>query len=288
MNKISSNTLLLAIFVLLVISLSIFATLGNSKDSYNSNLPYTAEAESEEKADKEPKATIPKEPLLHNYIEIINACGPSLVGECVNMRSGPSVTTEVVARLRNGIVLPVLETVTKEGRVWYKIKIETAVGFPERIQSDWYVASGDYVHFFKDEGTQELTTANKISTTKKIIVDLSEQMLYAYDNETLFMKTKVSTGLKETRTPRGTFTIFRKTPSRYMQGPLEGVSEQYYDLPGVPWDLYFTKEGAVIHGAYWHDHFGEPWSHGCVNLSTPDAKKLYMWAITGMSVTVQD
>jgi lipoprotein-anchoring transpeptidase ErfK/SrfK len=72
-----------------------------------------------------------------------------------------------------------------------------------------------------------------------------------------------------------------------MQGPLKGVSGQVYDLPGVPWDLYFTAEGAVIHGAYWHDKFGQPWSHGCVNLSPQNAKKLYLWADIGTTVIVR-
>ena len=73
-----------------------------------------------------------------------------------------------------------------------------------------------------------------------------------------------------------------------MQGPLPGISDQYYDLPGVPWNLYFTEQGAVIHGAYWHDHFGERWSHGCVNLPAEVAHKLYEWADLGTPVIVQD
>lgn len=68
-------------------------------------------------------------------------------------------------------------------------------------------------------------------------------------------------------TPKGEFIIFRKTPSRYMQGPIPEITgSNYYDLPGVPWNLYFTHGGAVIHGAYWHTSFGEEYSHGCVNL----------------------
>jgi len=126
------------------------------------------------------------------------------------------------------------------------------------------------------------------TTTKRIVVDVSEQMLYAYDGATLFMKEPVSTGLELTPTARGTFTVFKMTPARYMQGPLPGVSEQIYDLPGVPWNLYFTEGGAVIHGAYWHDHFGEPWSHGCVNLPPQKAKQLYEWAVIGTKVTIQN
>ena len=96
----------------------------------------------------------------------------------------------------------------------------------------------------------------------------------------------ISTGLELSPTPAGTFTIFKKTPSRYMQGPLPGFTD-YYDLPGVPWNLYFTQQGAVIHGTYWHDSFGQPYSHGCVNLSPEDAKRLYEWAGLGTKVTVK-
>jgi lipoprotein-anchoring transpeptidase ErfK/SrfK len=73
-----------------------------------------------------------------------------------------------------------------------------------------------------------------------------------------------------------------------MQGPIEGISTQYYDLPGVPWDLYFTNEGAVFHGAYWHDEFGKVHSNGCVNLPVAKAKELYAWADLGTQVVVRD
>jgi lipoprotein-anchoring transpeptidase ErfK/SrfK len=120
------------------------------------------------------------------------------------------------------------------------------------------------------------------------VVDVSEEMLYAYDGDTLFMKEAISTGLEFTPTPLGTFEVFKKTPSRYMQGPIPGVSDQVYDLPGVPWNLYFTDGGAVIHGAYWHNNFGKPWSHGCVNLPPQKAKELYKWAVVGTTITVQE
>ena len=103
------------------------------------------------------------------------------------------------------------------------------------------------------------------------------------------MELPISTGLELTPTETGTFTVFKKTPSRYMQGPLPGfVDRQAYDLPGVPWNLYFTQGGAVIHGAYWHNSFGKPYSHGCVNLPPQQAKKLYNWAPLGTKVIVTD
>jgi lipoprotein-anchoring transpeptidase ErfK/SrfK len=127
-------------------------------------------------------------------------------------------------------------------------------------------ADPEAVRLVEDSGDSESQPGVAASTTKRIVVDLSQEKLYAYDGDTLFMQEAISNGLDATPTPKGTFTVYKKTPSRYMQGPIEGVSDQYYDLPGVPWNLYFTVGGAVIHGAYWHDHFGEPWSHGCVNL----------------------
>jgi lipoprotein-anchoring transpeptidase ErfK/SrfK len=102
------------------------------------------------------------------------------------------------------------------------------------------------------------------------------------------MEEKISTGLEISPTPRGIFHIYKKTPTRYMQGPIIGISEKYYDLPGVPWNLYFTEQGAIIHGAYWHNNFGKQWSSGCVNMLPEKAKELYMWADLGTEVTVKD
>lgn len=222
------------------------------------------------------------------YIEITDGCGPYFSGACVNMREGPGADYPVFTKLRTGAVLKVGSIVNINGRDWYKIIFGAELQHPERITSDLYVASGDYLRLFKDDGDEyAVPGVRATSTIKRIVVDASEQVLYAYDGETLFMKEKISTGLEFTPTPRGTFTIFKKTPARYMQGPTK-ISDQVYDLPGVPWDLYFTREGAVIHGAYWHDHFGKRWSHGCVNLSPDNAKKLYYWADIGMPVTVQN
>jgi lipoprotein-anchoring transpeptidase ErfK/SrfK len=52
-----------------------------------------------------------------------------------------------------------------------------------------------------------------------------------------------------------------------------------YDLPGVPWVSYITKSGVSFHGTFWHNDFGTPHSHGCLNLSMEDAKWLYLWTL---------
>ena len=226
-------------------------------------------------------------PVFH-YIEITNGCGPYYdTGTCVNMRSGPGLQYPIVGRLRTGVVLKVESEVVEGGLSWYKIIFDGEIRYPERVKGDWYVAvNPDSVMPIENVG-DELLTAASPPTTKRIVVDLSEEMLYAYDGDTLFMQVPISAGLSATPTSVGKFTVFKKTPSRYMQGPIPEVSDQYYDLPGVPWNMYFTKDGAAIHGAYWHDHFGEPWSHGCVNLPLTQAKELYAWTDVGTRVTVQ-
>jgi hypothetical protein len=220
------------------------------------------------------------------YIEVTDSCGPYHESACVVARTGPGEEYPVVQRLRIGMVLRTSGTIENNGRFWYKIIFDEWVRFPDRIGSKLYVAA-EYVTPLLDPGPKNLEPTTP-TTSKRIMVDRSEQTLYAYDGDTLFMQQHISTGLEFTPTPRGTFTVYRKTPSRYMQGPLPGVSDQYYDLPGVPWNLYFTQQGAVIHGAYWHDNFGKRWSHGCVNVPPAKARELYQWADLGMQVTVRD
>jgi len=227
--------------------------------------------------------------VLFEYIEVTDGCGIHFAGECLNARSGPGTDFSVQRQLRNGIVLKVGGSVEREGELWYQIVFDEFIRYPERMAGEWYVHS-DYVTVLYDEG--EKTTwedGAATSTEKRIMVNRTAETLQAYEGETLFLETAISTGLELTPTPRGTFTIFKKTPSRYMQGPLPNLADrQVYDLPGVPWNLYFTTGGAVIHGAYWHDSFGSAYSHGCVNLPLDIARTLYNWADLGTTVTVVD
>lgn len=225
--------------------------------------------------------------VLYEYVKVTNSCDTGFEGECVNVRSSPSVNSPVVFKARNNLVLKVTDKIESGGRSWYKLSFAGEwLRYPERVDGDMYI-SAEYVTHFLDEGSKNLTKTSP-QTNKHLLIDRSEQMLYAYDGEILFMTEKVSTGIKLTPTPRGEFTVYRKTPSRYMQGPIPGISDHYYDLPGVPWNLYFTEDGAVIHGAYWHDKFGQVWSNGCVNLPPDSAEKLYKWADIGTKVLVRD
>jgi lipoprotein-anchoring transpeptidase ErfK/SrfK len=109
-----------------------------------------------------------------------------------------------------------------------------------------------------------------------IDVNLSAQTLTAYEGKRPVFTTRVSTGLQRTPTVTGNHKIYVKIPSQTMTGP-------GYRLPGVPYVMFFYK-GYGIHGTYWHNNFGHPMSHGCVNVSTPDAAWLYGWASIGTRV----
>jgi lipoprotein-anchoring transpeptidase ErfK/SrfK len=109
-----------------------------------------------------------------------------------------------------------------------------------------------------------------------IDVNLSTQRLTAYQGNTAVFSALVSTGLPRTPTVVGRFKIYTKLRSTRMSGP-------GYDLPGVPYTMYFYK-GYGIHGTYWHNNFGRPMSHGCVNMRTQDAGWLFNWASIGTPV----
>lgn len=114
------------------------------------------------------------------------------------------------------------------------------------------------------------------SGEKWIGVNLSTQTITAYQGQTAMRSARVSTGLWGTPTVVGTYAVYAKYVSAPMSGP------GYY-LPNVPHIMYFYR-GYGIHGAYWHNNFGTPMSHGCVNLSLPDAEWFYNWAPMGTKV----
>jgi LysM repeat protein len=118
-----------------------------------------------------------------------------------------------------------------------------------------------------------------VSVGKQIIVDLSDQRIYAYENSRLVRSVLASTGLPATPTVKGNFTVQRKYASQLMSGP------GYY-LPNVQWIMYFYA-GYAVHGTYWHNNFGQPMSHGCVNLPNDEALWFYDWAPVGTPVLVQ-
>jgi hypothetical protein len=117
---------------------------------------------------------------------------------------------------------------------------------------------------------------------KWIEVDLTNQILYAHEGGARVFTTLISSGLAWHPTPTGTFYVERKLISDLMAG---GSGADAYYLPGVPYVMYFIG-GYSIHGTYWHNNFGHPMSHGCVNAPTPAAQWLYNWAPMGTPVVI--
>jgi LysM repeat protein len=116
-------------------------------------------------------------------------------------------------------------------------------------------------------------------TGKRFLIDLSDQMLYAYEDDVMVRSTLISSGRWPTPTVLGTFNIYLKYTTQRMRGP-------GYDLPNVPYVMYFYQ-GYGLHGTYWHNNFGTPMSHGCVNMPTSEAEWAFNWAPIGTPVTVQ-
>ncbi len=109
-------------------------------------------------------------------------------------------------------------------------------------------------------------------------IDLYEQVLIAYEEQTPVYATLVSSGLEEWPTNEGLFTVWSRQTNGHMSGA-EG-QEDFYSLENVPWVMYY--DGAIsLHGTYWHDGFGYRHSHGCVNLTITDAHWVFTWSLEG-------
>jgi lipoprotein-anchoring transpeptidase ErfK/SrfK len=111
-----------------------------------------------------------------------------------------------------------------------------------------------------------------------IDVDLTKQLTYAFEGDTLIRTFVVSTGTQYHPTVTGQYYIYVKYRYDDMGGP------GYY-LPDVPYTMYFYK-GYSFHGTYWHHNFGVPMSHGCVNMTIPDSEWLFYWASLGTMVNI--
>jgi hypothetical protein len=121
---------------------------------------------------------------------------------------------------------------------------------------------------------------------KEVVASVEAQRLWAYEGEHSILATFVSTGTAETpevATPVGQFRVLVKLPMETMTGTVNG---EPYQVEDVPYVMYFTDEGHALHGTYWHNNFGAPMSHGCVNLPMDVAEWMYRWAPEGTAITI--
>ncbi len=122
---------------------------------------------------------------------------------------------------------------------------------------------------------EKTSVLGEVSPDEKWIeISLSEQKLIAWEGGNKFLESLISSG-KWGKTPTGEFNIWSKFRYTKMSGGNKELHTYYY-LPNVPYTMYFYKDFG-LHGTYWHNNFGQPMSHGCVNLPTLVAEKLFYW-----------
>ena len=140
-----------------------------------------------------------------------------------------------------------------------------------RIGDAEWIAAPD-VRVFEPEAPPALLQPGE----RWIDIDLDSQILVAFEGDLAVYATLVSSGGKDTPTETGLYRMWLKESEADMKG-LNG--EDPYSVATVPWTQFFSPEkGLALHTAYWHDGFGHPRSHGCVNLAPRDARWLYFWS----------
>jgi len=149
---------------------------------------------------------------------------------------------------------------------------------PTEVPTDTPVPLPSETPYIPPPPTAAIPPSGGDPASRWIDINLSTQTVTAYDGDTPLRYFVVSTGLPNTPTVTGQFSIYLRYDSQTMSGP------GYY-LPGVQWVQYFYQ-GYALHGTYWHTNFGQPMSHGCVNMTNDDALWLYQWAEYGTVVNV--
>jgi lipoprotein-anchoring transpeptidase ErfK/SrfK len=167
-------------------------------------------------------------------------------------------------------VVQIFDTQTVDAKVWYQVGPDLWIEQTSiaKVEPDPIVPAG-------------------ISSDRWISINLFEQTLAVYDQGELVFATMTATGLPGWWTQPGVFQVYKKLSTDTMSGAFAADRSDYYYLQDVPWVMYFDKSRA-LHGAYWHNGYGYPRSHGCVNLSPFDAHWLFNWADEGTWVYVFD
>ena len=183
----------------------------------------------------------------------------------------PDKTSKVAYRMYYETTHWVKSVITSEGgQVWYQVR-------DDKFDKLYYVRA-EHLRIMTEEELAPLSP-DVPNSEKKIQVRLEEQIIIAYENDQPVFAAPVSTGgiyrVGTYTTPKGAFITYYKRPSRHMAAG--DIAASGFDLAGVPWVQYITESGISLHGTFWHNDFGRPKSHGCVNLSIQNAKWLYRW-----------
>ena len=190
-----------------------------------------------------------------------------------------------------GVAATTYETTTSDGSVHVVQRGETLSHVARRyglsiqqlmamnnLSNPNHVYVGQQLYVVGGSAASTNATYAPAAGSRRIDVNLSTQTLTAWQGNTVVLNTLISSGTDYTPTVTGYFTIGMKYPKQRMMGP-------GYDIPDVPSVMYFW-ESYAFHGAYWHNNFGTPMSHGCIHLTPGEAAYLYNWAEVGTEVHV--
>jgi lipoprotein-anchoring transpeptidase ErfK/SrfK len=167
-----------------------------------------------------------------------------------------------------------------DGEVWYRIH-------DELLDNIRYYVRAEHLRQVPFQSFTPLDP-DFPDAQKRIEVVLATQTLTAYRGDEIVLKTKISSGVPDyspapgsisTNTPPGNYHVYSKMPSKHMgDGKLTSDLEAY-ELPGVPWSTFFAPHGIAFHGTYWHDNYGVPMSHGCINMTPEEANWIFRWTM---------
>jgi lipoprotein-anchoring transpeptidase ErfK/SrfK len=160
----------------------------------------------------------------------------------------------------------------RKGQKWYRVP-------DDKLKVEYYV-NAEHLRPLPPEELAPISP-HIPAGEKRIEVRLDEQVLVAYEGSQAVFMTRVASGGRfidgDYSTPIGRYETNRKRPSRHMASE-DLAAASAYDLPGVPWVSYLTQSGISFHGTFWHNDFGKPRSHGCINLSPQAAHWIYLWS----------
>jgi hypothetical protein len=174
----------------------------------------------------------------------------------VRARPGAAADNPPIASVRHNLAVPVLEEATVGSSRWLRI------GESQWVDAAWV-------------GVARLKPRHSTigAAERWVAVNLKEQTAVAYEGDRPVYAALVATGLPGTPTVQGVFRTWKRLDTGVMAG------SGYY-IEDVTWTCYFYS-GYALHTAYWHDGFGRPRSHGCVNFSPYDAWWVYQWSAVG-------
>ena len=216
----------------------------------------------------QPVRTILNEP---QHISLAGALGEVSV-PFTEARLEPDNNAEAVYRLYYETVHWVKASAIHpvDGSLWYSL-------LDDKFGQNYYVP-GTHIRLLPDVELTPLSP-NVSNADKRIEVRLNDQLLMAFERSQLVYATRISSGGRlrsgTYTTPEGEYITYHKRPTRHMAAG--DLASSGFDLPGVPWVTYIKENGTSFHGTYWHNDYGRPRSHGCINLTPQAAKWLYRW-----------